>query len=96
MHPVRHLLLSALLLASNQAVAGQQTVILDVSGMTCSACPITVRKALEHVDGVTRARVTLATHQAVVSYDDRKTNAAALLDATFEAGYPSKVIRKQP
>ncbi|KRT56628.1 heavy-metal-associated domain-containing protein [endosymbiont of Ridgeia piscesae] len=31
-----------------------QTIILEVENMTCSICPITVRKALERVPGVIR------------------------------------------
>ena len=32
--------------------ASPQTVTLNVSGMTCPACPITVKKTLEKVPGV--------------------------------------------
>ena len=31
----------------------RRTIVLDVDGMTCDMCPITVRKALEKVPGVT-------------------------------------------
>ena len=33
-----------------------QTATLDVPGMTCNFCPITVRKALSQVAGVIEAR----------------------------------------
>ena len=33
-----------------------ETVTLDVENMTCSICPITVKKALEKVAGVTMAK----------------------------------------
>jgi mercuric ion binding protein len=33
-----------------------ETVTLDVKNMTCSICPITVKKALEKVAGVTMAK----------------------------------------
>ena len=32
--------------------AATQTVTLSVPGMTCAACPITVKKALSKVEGV--------------------------------------------
>jgi mercuric ion binding protein len=32
--------------------AATQTVTLSVPGMTCSACPITVKKAISKVEGV--------------------------------------------
>jgi periplasmic mercuric ion binding protein len=41
----------ALMLVSS-AWASPKTVTLNVSGMTCAACPITVKKALEKVPGV--------------------------------------------
>lgn len=96
MKPAYILFLFAAQLTSSVAFASQHTVVLDVSGMTCPVCPITVKKALEHVNGVTQAQVKLETHQAMVRYDDKKTNENALLDATFEAGYPAKIIRRQP
>ncbi len=34
--------------------AATQTVTLAVPGMTCAACPITVKKALSKVEGVSR------------------------------------------
>jgi mercuric ion binding protein len=56
---MRRLLLSAALaLFPLAALAGiPQTVTLDVKNMTCALCPITVRKALEKVPGVSDAKV---------------------------------------
>ncbi len=53
-------LLSALALAAVVAPvwAATQTVTLSVPGMTCSACPITVKKAISKVDGVSKVDVT--------------------------------------
>ena len=36
--------------------AATQTVTLAVPGMTCAACPITVKKALSKVEGVSKVR----------------------------------------
>lgn len=68
-----------------------KTVALDVPGMTCAACPITVKKALTKVPGVTDANVSYEAKEAVVNYDDAKTNPDALMKATANAGYPSTV-----
>jgi mercuric ion binding protein len=84
------LILAALLaVISNPAFAAQQTVSLAVPGMSCAACPITVKKALTRVDGVTRAEVDYDKRQAVVSFDDAKADVAKLTRATADAGYPS-------
>jgi mercuric ion binding protein len=71
--------------------AGTQTVTLSVPGMTCAACPITVKQALSKVDGVARIDVNLDRREAVVTFDDARTRVQALLDATRNAGYPSTV-----
>ncbi|CDI94334.1 putative periplasmic mercuric ion binding protein component of transporter [Pseudomonas aeruginosa PA38182] len=38
--------------------AATQTVTLSVPGMTCSTCPITVKKAISKVEGVSKVNVT--------------------------------------
>ncbi|MFN3988128.1 MAG: mercury resistance system periplasmic binding protein MerP [Rhodocyclaceae bacterium] len=81
--------LAAVLSAS--AWAATRTVTLSVPGMTCAACPITVKKALTKVDGVQKAEVSYEKREAVVTFDDAKTSAAALTKATENAGYPATV-----
>jgi len=84
------LMLAALFaVLANPVFAAQQTVTLAVPGMTCAACPITVKKALTRVDGVTRADVDYDKRQAVVTFDDAKIDVAKLTRATADAGYPS-------
>jgi mercuric ion binding protein len=73
------------------AWAAVKTVTLAVPGMTCAACPITVKKALTKVDGVTKAEVDFDKRQAVVTYDDAKTSVETLTQATTDAGYPSTI-----
>ncbi len=73
------------------AMAATKTVTLAVKGMTCAACPITVRKALDSVKGVEKVEVSFQKKEAVVTYDDSKTNVKALTQATKNAGYPSTV-----
>jgi len=70
--------------------ASPKTVTLNVSGMTCAACPITVKKALEKVGGVSKIDVQYEKKQVVVTFDDAKTNTDALVKATTNAGYPSQ------
>lgn len=88
-------LLVLLTLTATPAFAAIKTVTLSVPGMTCAACPITVKKALQKVDGVVAAKVTWEPKEAVVTYDDAKTNLQALTDATRNAGYPS-TVKPQP
>ena len=73
------------------AWAAAQTVTLAVPGMTCGVCPITVRKALDAVPGVEKVSVNEREKDAVVTFDNAKTNVQALIKATTDAGYPSSV-----
>ena len=66
-----------------------QTVTLSVENMTCSMCPITVRKSLEKVPGVVDVRADYETRTATVTYDPSKSDIQALTEATTNAGYPS-------
>ncbi|MGH8659956.1 MAG: mercury resistance system periplasmic binding protein MerP [Gammaproteobacteria bacterium] len=73
--------------------AAAQTVTLSVPGMTCAACPITVKKALTKVEGVAKTEVSFERKEAVVTFDDAKTNVSDLIKATTGAGYPSCVAQ---
>jgi mercuric transport protein len=65
-------------------------VVLTVEGMTCKACSVSVRKALEDVEGVHNANVTYEPPQAVVRFDPKTTTVEALTQATKSAGFPSR------
>lgn len=73
--------------------AATKTVRLSVPGMTCAACPITVKKALSKVQGVEKVEVSFEKREAMVTFDNAKTNVEALTRATENAGYPSTVKR---
>lgn len=60
--------------------------------MTCSACPITLKKAIFGVHGVEKAAINLQRREATVTFDDAQTTVMALTKATEEAGYPSKIM----
>ena len=76
---------------SSLAMADVQTVTLDVPGMTCSSCPITVKKALSKVDGVQQVKASFEKREAVVTFDDKKTSVEKLSLAVTNAGYPATV-----
>ena len=78
---------------STPAWAATRTVTLAVPGMTCAACPISVKTALAKVAGVEKTDVSFERREAVVTYDDARTTVAALTQATAGAGYPSTVKR---
>ena len=80
---------------SAPAWAASKTVTLNVPGMTCPACPITIKKALNRVSGVSKVEVSYEKKEARVTFDDAKTDTKTLVKATTDAGFPSKPESQQ-
>ncbi|MGI4789304.1 MAG: heavy-metal-associated domain-containing protein [Janthinobacterium lividum] len=68
-----------------------QTQILKVQGMSCDACVGHVTKALQELDGVQSAEVTLANEQAVVTYDPARVQVSRMVEVVEEEGYEAAV-----
>ncbi len=69
----------------------QQTVTLNIENMTCAMCKVTIKKALQKVDGVQQVTVDYDSKTAVVTFDSKKSDSAALIKATTDAGYPGSL-----
>ena len=80
-----------LIVFAQNAWAAPSTITLSVPGMDCPVCPITVKKALNKVPGVSQADINFEKRVAIVKFDDSKTNAEALFRATKNAGYASTI-----
>lgn len=78
---------STLLMPLSQAA--EQTVTMDIEKMTCALCPLTVRTAMQRVDGVQEVDVDFDSKTAVVTYDDEKTTAEVVAQASTDVGYPA-------
>jgi mercuric ion binding protein len=88
-------IIATALTASTALAVGLHTVTLDVTNMDCAVCPITVRKALEKVPGVTSAKVEFTTKRAEVVFDPAEASVDTLMKATADAGYPSHVMQER-
>lgn len=77
--------------ASTAGMATTRTTTLAVPGMTCPTCPITIKKSLQKVDGVSGVTSDIEKRTVTVTYDDARTQPSALTQATADAGYPSTV-----
>jgi len=78
--------------ASVEAQQAQETKTFAIENMTCATCPITVRKAMNGVDGVKSVKVDFEAKTATVVYDPKVTNAQQIADASTNAGYPAEQI----
>lgn len=79
----------ALTILTTPVWAATDTVTLSVPTMDCPVCPITVKKALTKVPGVSQVQVSFDERLATVTFEDSKTTIDALVKATSNAGYPS-------
>ncbi|EQD37815.1 Mercuric transport protein periplasmic component, partial [mine drainage metagenome] len=73
--------------------AAPRSLTLDVPGMTCPTCPVTIEKALLKQPGVTGVTVHYRKKELVVAFDDTKTTAAAIMKSTASVGFPSSIAR---
>ena len=86
---------SVLSLAVPPATAATRQVMLTIPTMDCATCPLTIKVALMKVPGVKSAVVSYRHRNAKVTFDDAKTDVAALTHATDAAGYPSFLADRQ-
>ncbi|MDT8328892.1 MAG: heavy metal translocating P-type ATPase [Roseovarius sp.] len=70
--------------------AREETVTLNVTGMTCASCVGRVERALLAVPAVLSASVNLANETAQVRYLSGSTDANQLARGLTEAGYPTR------
>lgn len=75
--------------ATGLASAADQSVTFSYPGMTCSSCPMTIKKALMKVEGVKQVKSDLDKKEAVVVFDDAKTSPVKMSAASADAGYPA-------
>ena len=66
--------------------------ILNVEGMSCNHCVASVRKALEGLDGVREADVSLDDKKVRVELDKDLAD-EALVKAVEDAGYTAKIAK---
>ena len=62
-------------------------VTLPVHGMTCASCVGHVERALKRVEGVTEARVNLATERATIEFARNGAEVEDLVSAVHDTGY---------
>lgn len=85
------LVMSMLVIPISVNAAETKTVTLDVPGMTCEICPITIKKALTKVPGVVAVKSDFESKTTTVTFNPVQTNIQAIIQATANAGYPSSV-----
>jgi len=79
------------------ALDHKKKIELNIFGMTCAMCAVTIEKSLLNLDGVVDAQVNLGNESVVIEYDFLKIRYADLNKAVKDAGYQiinEKVVLK--
>ena len=61
--------------------------IIEIKGMTCSACVNAVEKSVNKLDGIRETSVNFATEKLTVDYEEGKVNTDKIKKAIIDAGY---------
>ncbi len=84
-----------LLVIAVHVEAGQQSVVMEIEGMSCYGCPVTIKKALKKVAGVIEAKVSFKKKKAWLTVDETVTD-EMLTEAVSKAGpYKGRVIKRK-
>ena len=73
----------------------EATAKFAVENMTCATCPISVRKAMERVDGVKEVKVDFDSKTATVTFDSSMATASDIGNASTDVGFPASEIDDQ-
>lgn len=72
------------------AHAGElQKIALEVKGMRCATCPLTVKVVLKRQPGVEEVKMDADKRTAEVKFDSAKTSPERLAQVVTQAGYPA-------
>ena len=70
-------------------------LILNITGMTWpSSCPTRVKRVLEELDGVKKARVSFQLKEAVVDFNEKKINVKKMIGALIAEGFGGSLKKK--
>jgi copper chaperone len=88
-------ILTSLFLIAGTAWAKDVTAQIKVNGMTCDACAVSVKAALQHTRGVRSADVSVEKGLATVVYDDSQVSDQQLRDAINKTGFKAEATKEK-
>ena len=89
----RLVFLASMSLALAVYAAPSESVTLDVKGMDCATCPITIKALLKKQPGVSDVRVDFKKGTAEITFEPGKVSREKLAQIVTEAGFPSTARR---
>lgn len=82
--------------ASQESIAKNATVVINVPTVACGSCDATITKAVKKVAGVKSVKVDVEKKTATVSFASGKTNLEKLEKAISKAGYDANDTKRDP
>ncbi len=64
-----------------------EQILINLDGVTCTACEYKIEKALNKLDGVNSVKVSYASSTADIIYNKEKINLNAIYDTIEKTGY---------
>lgn len=86
------LIATSLIVDVNAGSEKALTATFSIDKMTCATCPITVRKAMQRVDGVKEVTVDFDSKMAIVVYDASLTDVGEIAASSSNVGFPTTPI----
>ncbi|PWN53643.1 heavy metal translocatin [Violaceomyces palustris] len=77
--------------ASPLAQVSEDTITLNVYGMTCASCSATIERELASTPGVTSVSVSLATEKCKIAYDSQALGVRDLVERVEDLGFDAVV-----
>lgn len=73
--------------SAQHAAIQTQSAVFAIENMTCATCPITVKKAMQSVEGVKSVAVDFDAKTATVIFDPAMTTTDSIGEASTNAGF---------
>ena len=84
------------LLFTTLSFAGEnlKKVVFSINGMTCKACPITIKMVLKRQKGVKNVSASLEKKEAVVLFNKDEISIKEMMELLERIGYPAKIKKE--
>lgn len=77
----------------SQAVFSEiKKACFSVEGMTCAACTITTKAAINKLDGIESIKVSFNEKKAEVQFNDTRTNSKEIIKKINSIGYKASLL----
>lgn len=78
---------------STAAETGTKTVRLEIEGMTCGSCAVSVKTALGKLDGIRDVQISFEQKGGTVEFDAAKVSEAKIVEAVNGAGFKAQLSK---